>query len=156
MISKDDRFLGLLATILRRVQLDAVVVGNTASILNDAPVLTQDVDLLVRDTPQNQKKLKLLAAELGGTLVPIADKTRRIFGTHVPIDILFDKITGAGSFASVRSRSHQAVVGTDVLTVASLADVIKSKRAAGRPKDRAVLPILETTLKIRRAKGLDE
>lgn len=154
MISKDDRFLSELATALRRTGLEAIVVGNTASILNDAPVLTQDVDLLIRDTQQNRRKLKLLVATLGGSMVPIADKTRRIFGTRVPIDILFDKISGAGSFAVVRSRSHQEVVGTDVLTVASLADVIKSKRAAGRPKDLAVLPILETTLKIRQAKGL--
>jgi len=155
MISKDDRFLSDLATNLRRVQLEAIVVGNTASILNDAPVLTQDVDLLIRDTAQNRKKLKLLVAALGGSLIPIADKTRRIFGARVPIDILFDKIAGAGgSYASIRSRSHQEVVGTDILTVASLADVIKSKRAAGRPKDLAVLPILEATLKIRQAKGL--
>jgi hypothetical protein len=155
MISKDDRFLSDLATELRRVGLEAIVVGNTASILNDAPVLTQDVDLLIRDTQRNRRKLNLLVAALGGTLIPIADKTRRILGTRVPIDILFDKISGAGgSFAAVLSRSHQEVVGNDILTVASLADIIKSKRAAGRPKDLAVLPILETTLKIRRAKGL--
>lgn len=130
------------------------MIGNTASILNDAPVLTQDVDLLIRDTPKNRRKLNLLVAALGGSMIPIADKTRRIFGARVPIDILFDKISGAGSFAAVLSRSHQEVVGADVLTVASLADVIKSKRAAGRPKDLAVLPILETTLKIRQARGL--
>lgn len=154
MISKDDRFLSVLATELRRTGLEAIVVGNTASILNDAPVLTQDVDLLIRDTQANRKKLNLLVAALGGSLIPIADKTRRILGTRVPIDILFDKISGGGSFAAVLSRSHQEMVGIDILTVASLADIIKSKRAAGRPKDMAVLPILETTLKIRRAKGL--
>jgi hypothetical protein len=32
----------------------------------------------------------------------------------------------------------------------SLEDVIKSKKAAGRPKDRAVLPVLEATLKVNR------
>jgi hypothetical protein len=71
-------------------------------------------------------------------MIPIADKTRRIFGTYVPIDILFDKIAGAGnSFTSIRSRAHPEVVGTGILTVASLADIIKSKKAAGRPKDLA-------------------
>ena len=155
MISKDDRFLSALATSLQRVNLEAIVVGNTASILNDAPVLTQDVDLLIRGTPRNHQKLKLLVADLGGSMIPIADKTRRIFGTYVPIDILFDKIAGAGnSFTSIRSRAHPEVVGTGILTVASLADIIKSKKAAGRPKDLAVLPILEATLKIRQARGL--
>src|ERR1035438_7617392 len=33
--------------------------------------------------------------------------------------------------------------GGHVLVVADLADIIKSKRAAGRPRDRAVLEILE-------------
>jgi hypothetical protein len=33
------------------------------------------------------------------------------------------------------------------LKVASLGDIIASKKAAGRPKDLAVLPVLEETLK---------
>jgi hypothetical protein len=36
--------------------------------------------------------------------------------------------------------------GGHVLVVADLADIIKSKRAAGRPRDRAVLEILEKAL----------
>jgi nucleotidyltransferase DUF2204 len=157
MISKDDQFLGKLAAALRSVGIEAIIVGNTASILNDAPVLTQDVDLLVRDTPLNRRKLKKLAAELGGTgPAPITKLTtiEHIFGTRVPIDILFDKMIGTKDFASVRSHARQVAVGTDVLTVASLEDVIKSKKAAGRAKDLAVMPILETTLAARRARGL--
>jgi len=38
--------------------------------------------------------------------------------------------------------------GCSVL-VMDLADVIKSKRAAGRLKDKAVLPVLEETLRLR-------
>ena len=43
---------------------------------------------------------------------------------------------------------------TAVQCVAGLADVIRSKEAAGRPKDLAQLPILRDTLRVRRA--LDE
>lgn len=74
--------------------------------------------------------------------------------TRVPIDILYDQMAGGLKFASVRSRSHPEIVGAEVLTVASLADVIRSKTAAGRPKDRAVLPVLRDTLRTRRAAGL--
>ena len=64
MRSKDETFLYELAIALQNVGLEAIVVGNMASILNGAPVLTQDVDLLVRDTPLNRRKLKRLATEL--------------------------------------------------------------------------------------------
>lgn len=157
--SSDERFLAELATALRDTKIEAIVVGNMASILNGAPVLTQDVDLLVRDTPLNRKKLRRLAGMLGGIgPVPISEftKSERIHGTRVPIDILFDRIAGRLSFASVRSRSHAESVGHALLTVASLADVIKSKTAAGRPKDKAVLPILRDTLAARRAAGLEK
>ena len=56
---------------------------------------------------------------------------------------------------SVRSRAYSAVVGREVLSVAALADVIASKSAAGRPKDKAVLPILRDTLAVRRAAKLE-
>jgi hypothetical protein len=151
MISRDGRFLQSVATALRRAKIDAVVIGNTASVLNGAKVMTEDVDLLIRDTPQNQRKLKVLAAELGGAIVPIADKTRRIMGPMAHVDVLFDKIPGAGSFATVKSHARQQAVGTEVLTVASLEDVIKSKEAVGRPKDRAVLPFLKDTLRVRKS-----
>jgi hypothetical protein len=152
-----EDFLVVLATALRGTRVEAIVVGNTASILNGAPVLTQDVDLLVRDTPPNRKKLKRFAAALGGSgPAPITGltSTERIYGTLVPIDILYDKLIGGLRFASVRSRSHPEIVGSELLTVAALADIIKSKEAAGRPKDKAVLPILRDTLAVRRARGL--
>jgi len=157
-----ETFLTALATELRRARIEAIVVGNMASILNGAPVLTQDVDLLVRDTPLNRKKLKRLAVAMGGVgPEPISGltSTERIYGALVPIDILYDQmIGGVGGlkFASVRSRSHSEVVGHEMLTVASLADVIKSKTAAGRKKDKAVLPILHDTLATRRAAGLEK
>jgi hypothetical protein len=42
-------------------------------------------------------------------------------------------------------------VGEHKALVASLEDVIRSKEAAGRPKDLAQLPILRDTLRVRRA-----
>ena len=41
-------------------------------------------------------------------------------------------------------------VGEEQLAVAALADVIRSKEAADRPKDRAVLPILRDTMAVKR------
>jgi predicted nucleotidyltransferase len=51
----------------------------------------------------------------------------------------------------VRSRASDVDVGGEQVRVASLEDIIASKRAAGRAKDRAVLEILEKTVRVRDA-----
>ena len=71
-------------------------------------------------------------------------------GLAVPVEVRFDRISGGLTFSSVRSRAHLVAVGAEKLRVAKLADVIRSKRAANRPKDRAVLPILRDTLVVRK------
>jgi hypothetical protein len=157
--ASDEGFLGALAKALRETRIDAVIVGNVASILYGANVLTADVDILLRNTPLNRKKLRALATTMGGAgPMPISDlasDVQRIYGPDVPIDVIFDRIPGKLSFASVKSRARPHVFGTEVLTVAALADVIRSKQAAGRPKDVAVLPILHATLAARRELGLE-
>ena len=52
--------------------------------------------------------------------------------------------------SALRSRAEVIRVGAEELSVASLADVIRSKEAADRPKDRAVLPLLRDTLAVRK------
>ena len=155
----DEGFLGKLAKALREARIDAVIVGNVASMLSGANVLTADVDLLVRNTPLNRKKLRALATAMGGSgpmrINDLASDVQRIYGPDVPIDVIFDRIPGKLSFASVKSRAKPHVFGAEILTVAALADVIRSKQAAGRPKDLAVLPILRATLAARRELGLE-
>jgi hypothetical protein len=71
----------------------------------------------------------------------------------VPVEIHFDRISGGLTFSSVRSRAQIVTVGDEKLTVAALADVIRSKEAANRPKDRAVLPILRDTMAVKKTYG---
>jgi predicted nucleotidyltransferase len=52
-------------------------------------------------------------------------------------------IHGLRSYEGVRDRASTIEIGGVALRVASLADIIRSKRAAGRPRDLAVLEILE-------------
>ena len=51
------------------------------------------------------------------------------------------------SLASLRSRARTIMFEDSKLLVAALSDVIRSKRAAGRPRDNAVLQILEKALR---------
>jgi predicted nucleotidyltransferase len=148
-VSSDELFLVELLRLLQEQNLEAIIVGTVAAVLHGAPIATQDVDLLIRDTPRNREKLKRLSAALGAHPVkaPLAE-VLTLVGAAVPVDIVFDRLPGGLRFESVRTRSAEIEVGGRTARVASLADVITSKRAAGRAKDRAQLPILEDTLRV--------
>jgi predicted nucleotidyltransferase len=55
-------------------------------------------------------------------------------------------IHGIRSFAGVRDRAAIIDIDDVPIRVASLSDVVRSKKAANRPRDRAVLEILEKAL----------
>ena len=83
--SVDESFLAAMAAELRVARIEAIVVGNVASILNGAAVLTQDVDLLVRGTALNRKKLKRFATAMGGVgpaHLSGLTSTERIYGSR--------------------------------------------------------------------------
>ncbi|MCA1827184.1 MAG: hypothetical protein ABR567_16280 [Myxococcales bacterium] len=122
--------------------------------LNGAPVTTQDIDLLIRDTRPNRRKLVHFAEEIGGNApmrVSELSSVEWIEGSlAVPVEIHYDRVSGGLTFSAIRSRAQRVTVGDEELRVAALADVIRSKQAANRPKDRAVLPILRDTLAVKR------
>jgi nucleotidyltransferase DUF2204 len=148
-----QRTLVSLARALRRAKLEAVIIGNVASMLNGAPVTTQDIDLLIRDTRLNRRKLARFAEEIGGGApLPVSELSNVVSiegDLAVPVEVHFDRISGDLTFARVRARAEVVLVEDEKLKVASLADVIRSKQAADRPKDRAVLPILRDTLAVK-------
>jgi hypothetical protein len=55
-------------------------------------------------------------------------------------------IHGIRSFEGLRDRATVIEVGGVAIRVATLADIVRSKKAANRPRDRAVLEILEKAL----------
>jgi hypothetical protein len=55
-------------------------------------------------------------------------------------------IDGIRSFEGLRKRARTIRLDDTELAVAALSDIIKSKRAAGRARDLAVLDVLEKTL----------
>jgi hypothetical protein len=64
---------------------------------------------------------------------------------HGRLDITF-RPSGTTGFADLaRDAVHLTILGVEV-DVASLADVIRSKEAAGREKDRLALPVLRRVL----------
>jgi hypothetical protein len=91
-------------------------------------VTTLDIDFMFRRTPRNLKKLKVVAGSVEANIKSMA------------------RLHGIRSFEGLRSRATEVSFGGHKLLIATLADIIKSKRAAGRPRDKAVLDILAKTL----------
>ena len=96
------------------------------------------------------RKLKAVAASLGAILFkphyPQSD-LHRIMRDDDSLQLDFmSRIDGVRSFEAVRARAQTMDFGGHCLRVAALTDIIRSKRAANRPRDRAVLEILEKTL----------
>jgi hypothetical protein len=145
-----EPLLSKVAKVLAEHRLEAVMVGNAAAALHGAPVTTLDVDFMFRKTPRNLKKLKAIAKSLGADILkpyyPVSDLFRVINDEQgLQLDFLA-RLHGVRSFEGLRARATAIAFGQHTLLIATLADIIKSKRAAGRPRDKAVLDILETTL----------
>ena len=149
-----EPFLATIAEALEAVGLEAVLVGNAAAALHGAPVTTLDFDFMFRKTQANLAKLKKLARCLNAVILrpyyPVSDLYRVLVeDTGLQLDFM-SALHGIRSFASLRSRAERLTVGGAQLWVASLGDVIASKKALGRPRDLAVLGILERTARERK------
>ena len=138
------------AAAMEASQLEAILIGNAAAALHGAPVTTIDLDFFIRRTPANKKKMEALAAALGATLYqPFypASRVVRLMNDDETLQVdLMDEVSGIRSFEGARKRSIEIPIEGATVRVAALADIIKSKRAANRPRDLAVLEILEKTL----------
>jgi len=139
-----------LAHVFHEHRLEVIMIGNAAAALQGAPVTTMDVDFLFRKTATNLRKLKQIAHSLGGMLLrpyyPVSDLYRLTRDDDsLQVDFMAS-IHGVRSFESLRSRASTVEFDGYSLLVADLADIIKSKKAAGRARDRAVLELLEKTL----------
>ena len=159
-----------LLRVLDRHQVEYVIVGALAAVIHGAPVMTQDLDVMPQPGWANGRRLAEALAELRA--VPFDDPLRVDPRTgHVPeapdfaytaealarhetwhlttdaglVDLNSSLSGIPGGYALVASRAHRREVFGLVVPVAALEDVIASKRAANRPKDRAALPALEET-----------
>lgn len=140
-----------IAKALAECRLEAVLIGNAAAALQGAPVTTLDFDFMFRKTPANLAKLKRLANQLGGQILRPYYPASNLYRLTVEdrgwqLDFM-SVVHGVSSFAALRSGATKVSFGKHPLLVASLRDVIRSKKTAGRARDRAVLEILEKTLR---------
>jgi hypothetical protein len=149
-----------IAEALHECGLEAVMIGNAAAALHGAPVTTLDFDFMFRKTPTNLRKLKQLATKLDAQILkpyyPVSGLYRVVNENDgLQLDFMAS-VHGVRSFSSLRSRSLPVAFGRYSLRVADLSDIIHSKRSLGRPRDLAVLEILEKTWHEKEKAGQNE
>ena len=151
------RLIDSVAAAMAAHHLDGILIGNAAAAIQGAPVTTLDLDFFFRDTPSNRRKLKAVARDLRACILrpyyPVSSLFRVVRDEDGMQLNFMPQAHGIRSFESLRSRASRVDLGGASILVADLADVIRSKRAAGRPRDRAVLPVLEATLEEKRSHG---
>ncbi|WP_395748358.1 hypothetical protein [Prosthecobacter sp.] len=143
----------LLRAVLLAMQkhgLEAILIGNAGAAIHGAPVTTLDFDFMFRDTPVNMRKLKAVAKELKAVILrpyyPVS-RLYRMVDDDLGLQVDFMPVVdGVKSFSSLRSRAVRLTLENAPLIVASLADIIGSKQAAARPRDAAVMEVLQRTL----------
>jgi hypothetical protein len=144
-----EPFIAEIAAHLQRLHFEVVLIGNAAAALQGAPVTTVDFDFMFRKTPVNMRKLKDLAVALHATILrpyyPASDLYRVVRDDDgLQLDFMAT-VHGIRSFAGLRERATALHFGGSSLLVATLADIIRSKKAARRPRDLAVIDTLEKT-----------
>jgi|SRR6266850_3468526 len=143
-VQPQDSPLGAFLKALREEKIDCILIGAMAAIEQGAPLMTVDYGFWVRLPERRYVRLLSIIQRLGGT-VRAQTLYELIDGTQV--NAVF-KPTGLGSFAAEWKHCRRGQLDSVPVRVLPLNRVIASKRAANREKDRAVLPVLERTLRL--------
>ena len=148
---------------LAQGQVEFVVVGGISAVLHGAPIVTRDIDVCYRRVDANLVRLaealqpfQLRLRDLPEGLSNVFDLHSLRQGTNFTLTAdgqaldLLGLMSGIGGYDDIIARAVEMEIGDQTIKVLSLEDLIRTKRAAGRPKDLAVIPTLEATLLMQR------
>lgn len=161
---KSARFGETLRVLLRH-NVEFVVVGMAAGVLQGVPLTTLDIDVVHHRTVENVSRLLAALAELQAVYRDdprkLSPSQAHLMGpghqllttTSGDLDCL-GTVDGTKTYDDLLKFSTPLLVGPAlVVQVLELSMLIEIKRRAGRPKDLAVIPFLEATLDEIRKKG---
>jgi hypothetical protein len=147
--------------VLVRHGVDFVVIGGLGAQLQGSPFPTQDVDIVPEPGADNLARLSAALRELDATVrhpdfpegLPFGHDATSLAAAvfwnlttpYGDLDISFTP-AGTSGYADLMTDSLRTEAFGIAIDVASLADIVRSKEAAGRPKDQRVLPTLREIL----------
>ncbi len=150
---------------LTTAQVNFIVVGAYAGVVQGAVQVTRDLDICYERTPENIKRLAAALAPYHPSLrgappgLPFALDARTLaqgmnftFQTDFGDIDLLGELSGVGQFPELAKDAVLIELYGMQVHVASLDALIRSKRAAGRPKDLLSLPELEAIRESRSVK----
>jgi hypothetical protein len=144
-------------------RVEFVVIGMGAAVLQGAPAQTFDIDVVHARTAENVQRILSWLRQCNGRyrgdprrLAPTAEHLlgpgHQLLETdHGPIDFM-GTVGPAGGLLdhpALLARSVLVDLGGFTARLLELEAIVELKRAAGRPKDLAALPLLEATLRER-------
>jgi hypothetical protein len=151
--------MALLATLARH-RVEYLIVGGVAVQVHGHRRTTKDLDIVPAPTPGNHERLAAALEELGARAIGVdpaqisvpatdAEQLRLaaivppLVTTHGEIHILNDP-TGAAAYDDMRGRALTIDLDGIEVAVVGLDDLIRMKRASGRPEDLADIGFLAT------------
>lgn len=137
-------------------EVEFIIIGGVAAVLHGGSRLTQDLDVVYRRTPGNLKRLvqalqhesPYLRGAPPGLPFQWSEATLRMglnftLETRLgPLDLL-GEIAGGGQYEDLQAHAIEVEVFGARCLVLDLEALIKTKRAAGRPKDLESISDLE-------------
>jgi hypothetical protein len=143
--------------VLEHHGVDWVLIGGFAAVIHGSPYVTTDIDVVPAPGEENLRRLSGALREMHARVwtndVPeglpfdhsagsLADgRIWNLVTDFGRLDLTFEPSGTRGYDDLIRGSVRLEILGSEVM-VASLADVIRSKEAAGRDKDKLVLPVL--------------
>jgi len=153
-----------LLEVLHGAGVEFIVVGMTAAVLQGAPAITFDLDIVYRRTSENIARLLGALSELDAffrtdpdrRITPneshLASAGHKLLMTRLgQLDVLGSLDEGEGYEELLGDSVELDVSGMRVKAL-GLERLIAAKERANREKDRAVLPLLRSTLERARRK----
>jgi len=135
-------------------EVEYVVIGGIAVQVYGHVRMTNDVDLIPSPAPQNLERLASALDELEARILNPGSEHLAIDAQMLPratlwqlstrhgdIDVLHEA-PGAAPFPQLRERALLIALGDHTIPIASRDDLIRMKRAAGRPVDLADIAAL--------------
>jgi hypothetical protein len=143
---------------LAHSDVEYVVVGGIAIQAYGGQRLTQDLDVAIASSTDNLARLASALLDLDARILgPDGQRSQSVpnapllassdqwhlVTVHGPLDVL-TLPAHLGSFADMRARAHEVPLGELSIPIAHREDLLKMKRAAGRPQDLADVRLLES------------
>jgi hypothetical protein len=146
-IPPNSDFSALLAA-FKAADVDYLLIGGRAVSFHDQPRYTKDFDIWIRPTPENARRAFAALVNFGAPLEGISEADlidpESYYAMGIPpnrIDVL-NTIEGI-TFEEAWPRRVDGLHGGVTMWVIGIEDLIRNKRAVGRPTDLADVEKLE-------------